>query len=376
MLDISSPMNSDFSFDVSSATPEIRAFLQEFSAPKEIIDKIFTSSPVEGDVVVYEARLDCDLFGVYFFQKPAKTTGNALACLYVDEGCPKAMAAIDHFLEKALRYKSRFLYRLDLYIGKGQDLTEDTLRRKGFIKSEDHFVKIICNLFLDNKNWERFAKDIKSICGFSIPHKLPTKKELLHTGICFRDSGGKAEVLSWFDFETMISPRFILNSDRSCVLVPIRENYANGLIGNVTNQASLLSSHDKALLLEKAYFRSSRKAAMFNKGEVIAFYVSGKDSIQEIIGFARITYSDVVNIDEATIKVDRQGVLSRDELVQRTDKSDKLHVFTFDNFLEFDHRVSFKRAKKLGLISNANLVSPEKICSDKLKILIGEAFDE
>ncbi len=376
MLDISSPLNTDFSFDMSSPTPEIRRFLEEFSAPKGIVDTIFSSSPVKGDVAVYEARLDGDLFGVNFFQKPIKTTGNALACLYVDESCPKAMAVIDHFLEKALRYKSGFLYRLNLYIGNGQDLTEDTLRRKGFFKTEDHFVKVICNLFLDNKNWGRFAKDIKSTCELTIPSKLPTKKELMHTGICLRDSGSKVEALSWFDFETMISPRFILNSDRSCILVPIRENYANGLIGNVTKQLSWLSSNDKTLLLEKAYFRSSRKAAMFNKGGVIAFYVSGKDSIQEIIGFARITYSDVVNIDEAIVKVDRQGVLSRDELEKLIDSSDKLHVFTFDNFLEFDNRVSFGQAKKLGLISNANLVSPEKISSDKLKILIGVAFDE
>lgn len=376
MLDVSRPLNADFSFDESSGNSEIREFLESFSAPREIVDTIFSFSPVRDDGTVYEARLDSHLFGVYFFQKPIKTTGSAIACLYIDESCPKAMAAIDHFLEKTLRYKSGFLYRLDLYIGKDQYLTEETLRRKGFFKSEDHFVKIICNVFLDSKSWERFTKDVKSLCGFSIPSKLPTKKELLNTGVCITDLGGKVEVLSWFDFETMISPRFIFNSDRSCILVPIRENYANGLIGNVVNQLSLLSSHDKALLLEKAYFRSPRKAGLFKKGGVVAFYVSGKDSIQEIIGFARITYSDVVSVDEATIKVDRQGVLSRHELVGLTDKSGRLHVFTFDNFLEFDRRIPFGKAKSLGLISNANLVSPEKIGPDMLKILIGEAFSE
>jgi len=376
LLDVPSPLSADFSFDASSATSEIRRFLEEYSAPIEIIDRVFTSSPVTSDGSVYEARLDGHLFGVYFFQKPIKTTGNAVACLYIDESCPKAMAAIDHFLEKTLRYKSKFSYRLDLYIGRGQDLTEDTLKKKGFFKLGDCFVKIICNLFLDNKNWERFSRDIKSICRFSIPEKLPTKKELLNTGVCVSDSGGKLEVLPWFDFETMISPRFILNSDRTCILVPIRENYAEGLIGNVTNQHSLLSRNDKTLLLEKAYFRSSRKASLFEKGGVIAFYVSGKDSIQELIGFARITYSELVCVDEAAIKVDRQGVLSRNELDELTDNSGRLHVFTFDNFLEFDRRVSFGQAKRLGLISNANLVSPEKIGQDKLKILIGEAFNE
>ncbi|MDO7653640.1 MAG: hypothetical protein MUQ57_02955, partial [Porticoccus sp.] len=149
-----------------------------------------------------------------------------------------------------------------------------------------------------------------------------------------------------------------------------------GLIGNVKRQQSLLSSHEKALLLEKAYFHSTRKASLFKKGGIIAFYVSGSKSIQEIIGFARITYSDVISIDEATVKVDRQGVLSRDELVDIIDKNGKLHVFTFDNFLEFDRRLQFKRGKKLGLISNANLVAPERINLKQLQILIGETFGE
>lgn len=375
-LDISRPLNSDFSFEASGATPEIRRFLQEFSAPDIVFDKLFTTSPFEDNGTVYEVRLDGVLFGIYFFQKPVKTTRTAMACLYIDERFPKAMAAIDHFLEKTLRYRSGFSYRLNLYIGKGQDLTEETLQRKGFFKSEDFFVKIICNLFLDAKSWSLFAKEVKSLCGFSVPDKLPSKSELSHTGVCFTDSIGKTLALSWFDFETMISPRFILSYERGCTLVPIRENYANGLIGNVTNQLSLLPSHDKALLLEKAYFRSCSKVSLFKKGGIVAFYVSGGKSVQEIIGFARITYSDVVTVDEATIKVDRQGVLSHDELDELTDKSGKLHVFTFDNFLEFDRRISFRQAKGLGVISDANLVSPERIGLEKLKSLIGAAFNE
>lgn len=237
-------------------------------------------------------------------------------------------------------------------------------------------MKIITNLFLDEKNWGRFAADVKSFCGFSVPEKLPAKKVLKNTGVCFTDSKNRTEVFSWFNFETIIGPRFIINSDRECILVPIQENYANGLMGNVKNQLSLLSSHDKTLLLEKAYFRSPKKASYFKRGGIVAFYVSGDKSIQEIIGFVRITYSDVIDIDEAAVKVDRQGVLSRDELNKVADNTGKVHAFTFDNFLEFDKRVSFSRAKELGLISNANLVSPEKIDSGKLKVLIGEAFND
>jgi len=376
LLDIETPLNTDFSFSASNVTEEIKLFFKRFSVPSSITDMLYVDSPVKEAVSVYEARLDGSLFGVYFFNKPTKGTHSALAALYVDENCPQSVAAIDHFLETALRYKSGFSYRLDLYIGKGQYITENTLKKKGFFKTGDHFVKVITSKFLYAKNWERFSKDLKAFCGFSIPEKLPSKKELINTGICIADNNSHVENFSWFDFESIIGPRFILSPDRDCIIVPIRENYANGLIGNVTKQQSLLTSHEQALLLEKAYFRSSNKATLFKKGGIIAFYVSGSKSIQELIGFARISYSDIISIDEAIIKVDRQGVLSRDELTGITDKQGKLHVFTFDNFLEFDRRISFRKAKDLGLISDANLVSPERINLKQLKTLIGETFDE
>ena len=374
--DISSPLNSDFSFSKSWVTEEIVGFLDGFSLPIVMRSMLSSASPIKAAASVYEARLDNVIFGVYFFRKPIKDSSSAVAGLYIDESCPQSIAAIDHFLEMALRNKSGFSYRLDMYIGKGQGLTEETLLKRGFFRSDDHFVKIISNLFLDSKNWASFASSVKSSCGFSVSEKLPSNKELKNTGICLTDAGGRIEAFSWFDFETIFGPRFILAPDRDCVLVPIRENFANGLIGNLKNQLSLLSSHEKILLLEKAYFRSPVKSAVFKKGGIIGFYVSGSKSIQELIGFARVTYSDLVDVDEATIRLDRQGVISRKELEGIANGSGKIHVFTFDNFIEFDHRISFAKAKKLGLISDANLVSPERIDFKKLKLLIGHAFND
>ncbi|MDH0140928.1 GNAT family N-acetyltransferase [Aquipseudomonas alcaligenes] len=372
----SNPLNSDFSFETSTATAEIKSFIDNYKAPEIITRPINNTSPTKPASSVYTARLDGQLLGVFFSQKPIKATSSAIAALYIDETYPQSIAAIDHFLEMALRYKNGFSYRLDIYIGKDQALTEETLFKRGFFKSDDHFVKFVANIFIHHKNWPQFSKSIKSLCGFSLPEKLPSNKELQNTGICFIDSNSKIETFSWFNFETIIGPRFILTPDRNCILVPIKENFANGLIGNTKNQLSLLSSHDKTLLIEKAYFRSPAKSSIFTAGGIIAFYVSGTGSIQELIGFARITYSDVISIDEATIKLDRQGILSRAELSELADSTGKIHAFTFDNFLEFDNRITFKKAKELKLISNANLVSPEKISIEKLKFLIEHAFND
>lgn len=125
-------------------------------------------------------------------------------------------------------------------------------------------------------------------------------------------------------------------------------------------------------MLEKAYFRTPNKSSYFSKGSIVAFYVS--QTIKELIGFARVTYSEVIHIEKALTKFKRQGVLSKEELSKAADKKGMLHVFTFDNFFEFNNRISFSRAKKMGLISGANLVSVEKIDHVCLKKLISEAF--
>ena len=373
-LDFSNPASAGFVPSCASVSREIVRFVEDFIPPKNIMDLLSVNALNFNDLSVYEARYDGRLFGVYFSQKPQKTTGRALAALYLDESNPKSIAAIDHFLEIAIRHKSGFSYRIDLYVGKGQDVTQETLARKGFFDQGECFSKIIFNDFVSYKNWADFSRDVKLLCGFHVPKKLPSKKELINTGVCISDEENMVQEFSWFEFETLIGPRFILNHDRDCILVPIRENYASGLIGDVKNQLSLLSNHDQSLLLEKAYFRSPSRASIFKKGGVVAFYVSGGSSIQEIIGFARITYSDVVPIHEAIVRLDRQGVLSRDELIGVSDKRGMIHAFTFDNFLALDNRVSFSKAKKLGLISDANLVSPERIDFKQLRSLIGAAF--
>lgn len=367
-------LNTNFSLSFAPVTEEIKNFLRDQFAADAIFNLLAPTSRINAPARVYEARLDGDLFGVYFSQPPRKVTSSAVAGLYIDEGSPQAIAAIDHFLEISLRSKAKFPYRLNIYIGRGQDLTKETLTKKGFLWAGDHFIKIISDQFLSGKNWTQFSKSIKSFCGISMPEKFPSKKELQNTGVCLTDFNGRAEIFSWFDFETMISPRFILTSDRSCTLVPIQEKYANGLIGDTKNQLSLLSSSVESLLLEKAYFRSPTKALIFKKGGIVSFYVSGSKSIQELIGFARITHSVVVSVDEAVIRYDRQGVLSQHELSNVADASGMIHVFTFDNFLEFDKRVSFSKAKSVGLISGANLVSPESIPFSKFKALIELAF--
>jgi L-amino acid N-acyltransferase YncA len=351
---------------------EVVSFLGSLGVGPTIIDRLSLRGVTNKTIWQSIARYNGKVTGILSFSYPSKATKVAVSYLFVDESCQSATAVIDHFIEFCLRHKTNYLFRLDMFVNESQAETVETAIKKGFLIKGDALSKVICHDFVSKGNWADVSSGMKELFDLSLQDNMPSMAEFTHTGICITDSKQQCRTVSLFDFETILSPMVCLLKERGCLLVPIRENYANGLIGGIRNQLSLLDSSEQVLMLEKAYFKSPMKNNYFSKGAIVAFYVSR--SLKEFIGFARVTYSEVVTIEEALTRFKRQGVLSRIELMEIADKKGMLHVFTFDNFFEFNKRVPFNKAKSMGLISGANLVSVEKINHSKMKQLINEAF--
>ena len=128
--------------------------------------------------------------------------------------------------------------------------------------------------------------------------------------------------------------------------------------------------------LEKAYFRKPNNVDAFKKGMPVIFYVSGKNNgPQEVVGSARITYSDRMTSQEAILNLARQGVLSITEMNEMTDSTNKLHAITFDNFCLFPNRISYQSLKDMGCVSGANLVTAEFLSNEKLHTIFKKAFE-
>lgn len=355
---------------------EIVTFISSLGLEDNLPDKLNLRGGVSKAVYLSVARQDTKVVGFLSFSFPSQATKIATAYLFIDESVESAIGIVDHFIEFCLRHRTNYNFRLDMYVSEPQSETIDTAIKKGFLIQGDALSKFICHDFISKENWSSVSSCMKDMFDLSLPNQMPTMEELCNTGICITDSKQQFRTKSWFDFETLLSPMFCLPIGRECILVPIRENYANGLVGETQNnlpyQIPLLDSSEQVLMLEKAYFRSPPKNSYFSKGGIVAFYVS--QTLKELVGFARITYSEVLHFEEALTKFKRQGVLSREELSKVADKKNMLHVFTFDNFFEFNKRVPFSKAKKLGLISGANLTTVEKIDHRGLKQLISEAF--
>ncbi len=320
------------------------------------------------------ARSGGDLIAVASWDGPNRLSRPTVLYLYVEESCPFAETVIDHVLESVLRdthLRSMRLVLLDTAIDQSKTIT--TALKRGFLSSfsggtrsiSRRLNKLTYSGLITSNNWNTFCVEVEKITGLGLPVKMPTLEELNHTGIVINNQSDSSICnLSLFDFETLVSPGVVLCPGRAALVIPIQIKFAKHLFVYVQAQGELFPAPEALLRVEKAYFRSARKASYFNPGSLILFYLSGSGGgTKEVIGCARITYSNILSIHDVELTLERQGVLSRFELERIANRSGKLHVFTFDNLNLFSVRVPFEFLKRGAMISGANLVTVEQLSS-------------
>ena len=89
---------------------------------------------------------------------------------------------------------------------------------------------------------------------------------------------------------------------------------------------------------------------------------------------ARVTFSGTLTKKEAVLNLYRQGVLTEEEIEQRSNQRNEVGVFTFDNLVVFRQAISYVELKRLGCIGRANLVTVQKLPYDKLRLVAERAF--
>jgi len=304
--------------------------------------------------------------------------------LVIDELFPLAQKLIDHFIEKVINsLPSSKITLLALYTTIGNDLTRKTAIDRGFRKNSTEnlaanasrydLIKISYKGYVTNTSWQEFREAISQSIELCLPERMPTFDEFVYTGAVITSKAVQGIVkLPLFEMETIFSPTVFLCVGRGAIIVPIKKPYVDRLLAVANNQLSLLPSNEALLHVEKAYFRSTRNAKMFQRGELLLFYVSGKDGGQEIVGHGRITSSQVINVEAAILQLQRQGALKEQGLHDLSDSDGNIHAITFDNFCFFRHPIPYLFLKHNLIISGANLVTAEKIDSKHLIRLINE----
>ncbi len=337
------------------------------------------------------ATVDGAIVAVASWDVLTKFRKRTILYLVVDESHPSSTRIIDHILESVLRdSEARRLNRVDLVPGPGQVQTIETAIQRGFRRrlSEDgssfssELSKISFNGMVTPKIWSEFAASFCDLSGLALPKAMPKDAELMHTGIVARTLGGRQSVqFSLFEFETLISPGMLVFKSRDALILPVLRRYAKDMFSAYGSryelQAELFPGKEALIHTEKSYFRSQKNTGWFKRGMPVVFYVSGKGGGQKAaIGVGRVTFSDKLTLEEIEINLTRQGVLDLGELnmLATGSRDHKIHAFTFDNFSLFPTAVPFKRLKELGVVSDANLVTVQKLPKNGFSDIIEEAF--
>ncbi|WP_172683822.1 GNAT family N-acetyltransferase [Desulfosarcina cetonica] len=296
--------------------------------------------------------------------------------LFVDENSVKSEMIIDHVIEASLRDTAISIPTIiTLNTGPNQPKTTATAFKRGFlsVSGDDNYkplkelIKFVFNGLITPKNWYNFKVKFEELTDLIIPDRMPKIDEFNNTGIIIKSKIGRSSCLSLFDFETLVSPGVVLCPGRDAIIVPIRNKYAKNLFNLSHTQLDLFFSPEALLHIEKAYFRSYRNSSIFKKGKLVIFYISGYDGgLKEVIGSGRITFSEVIKVDKASLLLERQGVLSRNELIEISNRDNLIHAFTFDNYCIFQNKISFDILKSKNLISGANLITAEQLSSKQL----------
>ena len=221
--------------------------------------------------------------------------------------------------------------------------------------------------------WGRFRRDFLDETSLVLPDAMPSYEELSNTGIVVgRDRSRTSWTMSLFDFETLISPGVLVPRHRGAVIVPIKKTYAEELLPEASDQGLLVSPHDVAFRLERAYFLRAGMHTLVPRGTLVVFYVSAGRG--QAVALARVTYSETLTRTQAALNLRRQGVLTEEELCERASGASELTAFTFDNIVAFPHGVDFSVLKLMGCVGGANLVTAQRIADESLNRIVSEGF--
>ena len=306
---------------------------------------------------------------------------DAFVHVYVEEELPDSDRAIDHILEwgSGLGKRDR-AWLFNLKIPGDQLRTRQTAFRRGFLRrgrpsssTSVDLSRVVYKGVVPEVRWRRFRRDFLDLTNLILPEAMPTYNEMMKTGIVVDRGGGLPSVtLSLFDFETSISPGYLIGAGRGAVIVPIKESYSDELLPPTRRQGLLFSQNEADFRLERAYFLKAGIHQRIPRGTVVVFYVS--HSRQQAVALGRVTFSGTLTKTQALLNLTRQGVLSEAEIHERANERDEIAVFTFDNVLTFRQSVDFRKLKEMGCVDRTNLVTAQAISHGSFGRIVGEAF--
>ncbi len=326
------------------------------------------------------ARSDGQMAGICSWSNNYEPNRENLVHLYVDEDRSDSSGVIDHFLEASINAQEYSkLISMDLRILSKQMRSSETAIKRGFQQIEEResryrrLRKILFRGLVSEDNWDDFSRQFSFLTNFRLSEECPSYDVASNTGVVATRKVSRRLFLTLFQFETLISPGYLIAPGRQAVMIPIRAGYADSLLAPTvrTPQLSFLPNREAALRLERAYFSKSRSRSI-SRETVVVFYIS--DPRMEAVSMARVTFADNLTETQALYNLRRQGVLSEEEIGDMADSHGRVFAFTFDNLLSFQNPISYRELEEMGCIGGANLVTAQPLSYQQFRKIIDKAF--
>lgn len=317
---------------------------------------------------LYQINIGNESVGCLGVQKVSKKVQTINSLIIINEDAKEIYSIIDFCLDKLFKHTENKEYSIiNLKVKKDAEMLIEEVKKRGFVRTKSKnlsFIenkKIYVNKIIRKEDWHYFGGLLNDFLGIKAGPHFPNYDEINKSGILVKDLDNNKYKMNLFDFELFFSPSILMCKGRPAVIIPIQKDYAEAFYPVLTLQKELFPSGIVSMSNEKAYFRYPRRMKSLERGMLAFFYVSQKKGgSMSIIGYGRITFSQILDIKNLNERFYRQGVLSEGGILQRSEK-EKIHVITFSNFSLFNYPVKYDLLKEKRMISGANMVTAESI---------------
>ncbi len=317
---------------------------------------------------IHSVNVSENCMGVIGIQRVQQRVCLINALLLLDDSAPNIYLLIDKCMDFIYEYAAKKEYcQLCIKVKKDSDVMIQTLQDQLFLRSNTNheffseYVRLFVNKQIFRQDWEHLNSILEYSLNLKGPNHFPSYDEMINSRIVFSKSNMKKYGINLFDFETFFYPTILMCSKRPGVIIPIHKNFIEAFFPKHISQDDLFPHHSASVSCEKVYYRAPKKSTHLEKGKLAFFYESGfKGGAKKIIGYGRITSSQIVDIDVLNNKFYRQGVLSEIS-IEGLATNGKIQVITFSNFRIFKHPVSYNLLEKEKIVTGARLVTAQGI---------------
>jgi hypothetical protein len=303
--------------------------------------------------------------------RPSTVDGENRLLMHVDSGHLNRELYADYLLDSAVRQSvSGGPTSILMLHVPGQPTVTAHAKSRGFMSSGtgQDLTKVALGQPLTQANWDTLRHHLRRKMGLVLPSQWPGI-QTEQWEIAIGDSAGGSLALSPERFEDMFGPTLFLWPSRDGVIVPIRRDYANDLLGT-DNQGclSFIENRDASFLSQRAYVNTPRARGAMRPGLPILFYESSKKNGRSaIIAVGRIV--DSVLASKGSVSEDAARRVVVDD-ISNFSASDDILMTTFDNLMVFPNPVSFSTLKVMGADGPNNLMSATPLSYDHLVQII------